>query len=64
MSNTNHKNHRSLLQGIAHRVMLERGLLPDFSPEVLQELGHLNHPAGSPPGSDDGSKEVRNLRHL
>jgi VacB/RNase II family 3'-5' exoribonuclease len=64
MSNTNHKNHRSLLQGIAHRVMLERGLLPDFSPEVLQEIGQLNHPAGSLPGSDDGTKEVRDLRHL
>jgi hypothetical protein len=30
MTNTNDKQHRSILQRIAHRVMLERGLVPDF----------------------------------
>jgi ribonuclease R len=43
--NPNHTNHRSLLQSIAHRVMLERGLLPDFSSEALAELGRIQHPA-------------------
>lgn len=33
--------HRSILRGIARRAMLERGLLPDFSPEVLAELGGI-----------------------
>ena len=46
--NTFHNNgqsHRAILQSIAHRVMLERGLLPDFSTEALAELGRLQHPA-------------------
>jgi hypothetical protein len=30
--------HRVILQRIARRVMLERGLLPDFSVEALTEL--------------------------
>ena len=37
--------HRAILQSIAHRVMLERGLLPDFSPEVLAELDGITGPA-------------------
>jgi len=40
MSDLNH-NHRSILTNIAHRVMLERGLKPDFSIEVLDELDIL-----------------------
>jgi len=35
--NANNQNHRAILQSIAHRVMLERGLLPDFSTEALSE---------------------------
>jgi VacB/RNase II family 3'-5' exoribonuclease len=34
----NTKEHRSILQSIARRAMLERGLLPDFSPKALAEL--------------------------
>ena len=29
MTDTKNKNHHSVLQRIAHRVMIERGLLPD-----------------------------------
>jgi VacB/RNase II family 3'-5' exoribonuclease len=36
--NTHTQHHRSILQSIAHRAMLERGLLPDFSSEALAEL--------------------------
>ena len=36
---------RAILRSIAHRVMLERGLLPDFSPEVLAELDRIAGPA-------------------
>ena len=43
--NANAKQHRALLQDIAHRAMLERGLLPDFSAEVLAELDKLQAPA-------------------
>jgi VacB/RNase II family 3'-5' exoribonuclease len=39
--NANVTQHRALLQDIAHRAMLERGLLPDFSTEVLAELSKL-----------------------
>jgi len=34
----NEKRHRAILQAIAHRAMLERGLFPDFSPAAVAEL--------------------------
>lgn len=40
MSDNGH-NHRQILSAIAHRFMLERGLIPDFSPEVLAEVDGL-----------------------
>ncbi len=55
---TEEKQHRQILQNIAHRVMLERGLLPDFSPEVLAELDRIPSPATA-----DG-QTVRDLRTL
>ena len=39
------QSHRSLLRNIARRVMLERGLLPDFSNAALAELDKIQHPA-------------------
>src|SRR5512136_1818055 len=39
--NANDKQHRAILQSIAQRAMLERGLLPDFSVEALAELGKI-----------------------
>jgi len=36
--NINDQSHRAILKRIAHRVMLERGLLPDFSEAALAEL--------------------------
>ena len=41
----NAKQHRAILQSIAQRAMLERGLLPDFSAEALTELGKIQAPA-------------------
>jgi len=52
------QDHRSILQGIAHRVMLERGLLPDFSAEALAELGRIQVPAAA------DAKTVRDMRSL
>jgi len=52
------KQSRTLLQNIAHKVMLERGLLPDFSPEVIVELGRIQAPARV-----DGA-EIRDLSGL
>ncbi len=43
--NTNKQTHRAILQSIAHRVMLERGLLPDFSNADLSELEKIQAPA-------------------
>jgi exoribonuclease-2 len=56
--NANNQNHRAILQSIAHRAMLERGLLPDFSTEALAELGRLQVPATI------DSKTVRDMRNL
>ena len=54
---TNKKHHRAILQSIAHRVMLERGLLPDFSSEVLSELKRLQSPINDAP-------DVRDMHNL
>jgi VacB/RNase II family 3'-5' exoribonuclease len=58
MTNTNDKQHRALLQKIASRAMVERGLLPDFSSEALAELNQLRGPATQP------EKQTSDLRHL
>lgn len=50
--------HRTILQNIARRVMMERGLLPEFGPEVISELGRIPGPAVM-----DGDP-VRDLRDL
>ena len=52
------KQHRALLQRIARRAMLERGLAPDFSPRALAELEGLAGPQPEKVGND------RDLRHL
>ena len=56
--NATGEQHRAILQRIARRVMLERGLLPDFSAEALTELGRIQ-----PPATTNGG-QVRDLRHL
>ena len=55
---TNDKGHRAILRRIARRAMLERGLLPDFSPEALTEL------AGIPVSAAADHEQVRDLRDL
>ena len=62
--NTNNRHHRSILQGIAHRAMLERDLLPDFSAEALAELGKLRIHANTGDGPAKGQPEIRDLRSL
>ena len=52
------RQHRAILRDIARRVMLERGLLPDFSNDVLAELARLNARATTK------SKSVRDLRDI
>ena len=50
--------HRSILQRIAQRVMLEKGLLPIFSGDALAELDKIHAPATI------DSEQVRDLRNL
>ncbi len=52
------RGHRAILKRIARRVMIERGLLPDFSPQALAELDGIH----SAPAKD--GDPVRDLRHL
>ncbi len=42
---TNNDQHRTILRSIAHRVMLERGFLPEFSDAERAELAKLQSPA-------------------
>src|SRR5450432_70010 len=49
---------RVLLQQIAHRVMLERGLEPDFSPAALTELAAIRGPAVKTAAA---TRDLRNL---
>jgi ribonuclease R len=49
--NERDSRHRALLETIARRAMLERGLLPDFSDEAIAELGRIHAPAPVPGGT-------------
>jgi exoribonuclease-2 len=48
MPNFDARKSRNLLQQIAHRVMIERGLEPDFSPASKAELAAITAPAAKP----------------
>ena len=56
---SNDQQHRALLQSIAHRAMIERGLLPDFSAAALAELGKIQAAAGATNG-----ESIRDLTDL
>ena len=58
MTDKNDRQHRSILRRIAHRVMLERGLLPDFSPHALAELDGIREPAMR---AEASTRDLRNL---
>lgn len=62
--NSNNKYHRSILQSIARRAMLERGLRPDFSTEALSELRMLQIPAVTEAGPSEGPLGIRDMRNL
>jgi len=50
MTKREDSQHRQILSRIAHRVMLERGMVPDFPPEALRELDGIRGPATSGEG--------------
>jgi VacB/RNase II family 3'-5' exoribonuclease len=56
--NHGEQQHRAILQDIARKAMLERGLLPDFSPAVLAELDEIRASTAVNGGS------ARDLRDL
>jgi len=49
---------RAILQRIAHRVMIERGLAPDFTPEAAAQLAAIAGPAPA------AGPSIRDLREL
>jgi VacB/RNase II family 3'-5' exoribonuclease len=58
MSKTDENQHRSILQRIANRVMLERGFQPGFSSEAIAELDAIHGPAA------ESGKSIRDMRNL
>ncbi|MEA2568069.1 MAG: exoribonuclease [Acidobacteriota bacterium] len=52
------RDQASLLSDIAHEAMIDRGLLPDFSPEVEQQVAQLDH---TPPENDLSIRDLRKL---
>jgi VacB/RNase II family 3'-5' exoribonuclease len=58
MTDSVDSQHRSILQRIAHRVMLEKGLVPDFPPQALTELDGIHGPAT---GDGESTRDLRNL---
>jgi VacB/RNase II family 3'-5' exoribonuclease len=58
MPNSDARKSRNALQKIAHRVMIERGLEPDFSAAALAELAAITGAAGKP------TAETRDMRSL
>ncbi len=65
MSQTPHsvQPHRAILQGIAHRAMLERGLLPTFSAAAIAELQSVQAPAAADASVADAGS-IRDLTGL
>ncbi len=58
MTKADEKQHRSILQRIAHRAMLERGLVPDFPARAIAELDAIHGPATH---ADGATRDLRNL---
>jgi VacB/RNase II family 3'-5' exoribonuclease len=58
MMDSNAKSHRAILQGIAYRAMIGRGLFPDFSQEAIVELDRINAPAAT---TEEPAHDLRNL---
>jgi len=57
-TDTDNRKHRSILQRIARRAMLERGLVPDFSARALAELDKIHEPATR---VEESMRDLRNL---
>jgi VacB/RNase II family 3'-5' exoribonuclease len=58
MTDTDNRQHRSILQSIARRAMMEKGFLPDFSSQAIAELNGIHEPAAQDGGS---ARDLKNL---
>src|SRR5271157_2530048 len=58
MVDGNDKQHRLILQRIAHQAMVAKGLVPDFPTQALTELAGIHGPAT---GTDGSTRDLRNL---
>jgi exoribonuclease-2 len=58
------QQHRAILQRIAHKAMLERELLPDFSVAVKAELDKIQAPANLNDESGGNASQIRDLTGL
>jgi exoribonuclease-2 len=58
MTDGNDKQHRTILQRIAHQAMVAKGLVPDFPAQALTELAAIHGPAT---GTDGSTRDLRNL---
>jgi VacB/RNase II family 3'-5' exoribonuclease len=58
MTKNNHTPNRASLQRIAQRVMVEKGLAPDFSARALTELAAIHGPAVA---TDKNTRDLRSL---
>ena len=58
MMNKDDRQHRAILQRIARRVMMERGLLPDFSAQAMSELNGIH---GAATDNGESTHDLRNL---
>ncbi len=47
---------RTVLQAIAHRVMIARGLAPEFAPAAMAELNAIRAPAAA---TDAATRDLR-----
>jgi VacB/RNase II family 3'-5' exoribonuclease len=52
------RKHEELLDEIAHAAMIDKGLQPDFEPEVRRQLDGIDGPA------EERGADIRDLRHL
>jgi exoribonuclease-2 len=58
MTNTDDRQHRFILQRIARRVMMERGLLPDFSVQAIAELNGIHEAVTK---GEESTRDFRNF---
>ena len=58
MSDSGERQHRQILKKIAQRVMVERGLIPEYPVQVLNQLKRIQEPAK---GIEESVHDLRNL---